>query len=127
MLAVLHCIHMGFIQTVATDLLNGGAYAAQPLGLRSLVAEARQALRAELWRRAVDADLYVVDGDPARMISEIAERQQAELLVVGTAHQPGPTPPVTIGLIRHAPCSVLIVDDGSEVRTTGVPVQLVPS
>ncbi|HEY1534578.1 MAG TPA: universal stress protein [Polyangiaceae bacterium] len=126
-LAVLHCIHMGFIQTIATDLLNGGAYADRPLGQGSLVTEARQALRAELLRRAVDADLYVIEGEPTRLISEVAERQNAELLIVGTAHRPGPTPPVTTGVLRHAPCSVLIVDDDSQVLTASVPMQLVPN
>jgi nucleotide-binding universal stress UspA family protein len=123
-LAVLHSIHMGFIQTVATDLLNGGVYADHPLGLGTLLTEARQALRAELWRRAVDADVYVVEGEPAHLISEMAERQNAELVVVGTAHRPAATPPVTTAVLRHAPCSVLIVDDDSQVLVAGVPASL---
>ena len=122
-LAILHSIHMGFLQTVATDLLNGGAYADQPLGLSSLVTDARQALRAELGRRAFDADLYVVEGEPARLISEVAERQNAELVIVGTAHRSTAMPPVTTAVLRHAPCSVLIVDDDSQVLAADVPMQ----
>ncbi|HEY1533322.1 MAG TPA: universal stress protein, partial [Polyangiaceae bacterium] len=61
-LAVLHCVNMGFLTTLAADLVNGGAYADRLLGQRSPLAEARQSLKAELGRRQVDADLYVIEG-----------------------------------------------------------------
>jgi nucleotide-binding universal stress UspA family protein len=54
-LSVLHCVNTGFIQTLATDLFNGGAYAKQPLGNHSRVYDAERALRAELESRNVAA------------------------------------------------------------------------
>ena len=112
-LTAIHAIDTGFVQTLAVDLLNGGAYADRPLGLHSRVVEARQALRAELRRRHIDADVYVVEGDARSLVPQLAARIDAELVVVGTAHRPGSTPPITTAILRHAPCSVLVVDEGA--------------
>jgi nucleotide-binding universal stress UspA family protein len=112
-LTVLHSIDTGFMQTLAADIFNGGAYADHPLGQHSRIAETRQALRTELRRRHAEADVHVVEGDAQALIPQLAARIEAELVVVGTAHRPAPTPHVTTAVLRHAPCSVLVVDDGS--------------
>jgi nucleotide-binding universal stress UspA family protein len=112
-LTVLHAIDTGFMQTLATDLLNGGAYADRPLGQGLRVDEARMELRTELRRRHAAADVYVAEGEAEWLVPQIAARIDAEVVVVGTAHRPARTPHVTTAVLRHAPCSVLIVDDGS--------------
>ncbi|HEY1533219.1 MAG TPA: universal stress protein [Polyangiaceae bacterium] len=121
-LTVLHCVNMGFLTTLAADLVNGGAYADRPLGQRSPVAEARQLLNAELGRRRVDADLYIVEGAAQQLISEVATSVDADLVVVGTAHRPAPTPHVTTAVLRHAPCSVLIVDELTTLESACIPL-----
>jgi nucleotide-binding universal stress UspA family protein len=110
-LTVLHCVNMGFLTTLATDLINGGAYADRPLGQRSPLAEARRLLKAELGQRQIDADLYVVEGAAQQLISEVAASVDADLVVVGTAHRSARTPHLTTAVLRHAPCSVLIIDE----------------
>ena len=112
-LTAVHTVNTGFMHTLVTDIVNGGAYADHPLGLRARVLEARQALRAELQRRRVDADIYVMEGEGAALIPRVAARVGAELVVVGTAHRHGHPPSITSAVLRHAPCSVLVIDEGS--------------
>ncbi len=123
-LSVLHCVNLGFVQTMATDLINGGAYANNPWAQHSVTSEARRLLRAELWRRGVDADLFVLEGEPGQLISEMAERQNAELLIVGTARRPAATPRVTTAALRHTACSVLVVDEDSQLLSSRGTLQL---
>lgn len=114
-LTVLHAIDTGFMQTIAVDLFNGGAYAAHPLGQGSRVSEARKELRAELRNRRCDADICVLEGEAESLIPQVAARIDAELVVIGTAHRPTRTSHVTTAVLRHAPCSVLVVDDSAAV------------
>jgi nucleotide-binding universal stress UspA family protein len=112
-LMIVHCVHMGFIETITADLINGGVYAEHPFGQRSLVVEARRSLGIELKRRAVDAEVHVIEWPPDALIPEIAARTNAELVVVGSAHQPAEISHVATAVLRHAPCSVLVVDTGT--------------
>jgi nucleotide-binding universal stress UspA family protein len=123
-LIVLHCINTSFLGTLAADIVNGGVYAQHPLGVHSAVGEARRALRAELQRRRVNPTLYVVEGEASFLISQFAARMDAGLVVVGTAHHPARTPPVTTAVLRHSPCSVLVVDEASESATAGPTLQM---
>ncbi len=123
-LTVLHAIDVGFMATLAGDLVNGGAYAERPLGQHSMVVEARQALRTELRRRRVRADVYVVEGRAESAIPQVANQIDAELVVIGTAHRPAPTPHVTTAVLRHAPCSVLVVDEDSPQISTHSTLQV---
>jgi nucleotide-binding universal stress UspA family protein len=116
-LTVLHAIDTGFMQTIAVDLFNGGAYADHPLGQGSRVSEARKELRAELRNRRCDADICVLEGEAESLIPQVAARIDAELVVIGTAHRPTRTSHVTTAVLRHAPCSVLVVDDSAAVAT----------
>ncbi|HEY2409240.1 MAG TPA: universal stress protein [Polyangiaceae bacterium] len=109
-LVVLHCLDTGFIELLAADLINGGPYAAHPLSARSLVLEARDQLAAELRDKGVNYELHVVEGSPQVRIPEFAARTRAELIVLGSSHPPASLPRVTLAVLRHAPCSVLIVD-----------------
>ncbi|MEO6600090.1 MAG: universal stress protein [Polyangiaceae bacterium] len=109
-LVVMHSVHMGFLETMVKDLVNGGAYAPHPLGQRSQVVIARRLLSEELRRRGVSAEVHVVDGNPALMIPEVAIRADADLIVMGTPPAPAPVSHVTTAVLRHAPCSVLVVD-----------------
>src|SRR6478609_1999706 len=110
-LSVVHCVNTSFLGTLAADIINGDAYARHPLGLHSPVNEARRALGSELRNRQLDPPLYVVDGDASFLISQVAARMNAGLVIVGTTHHLGATPSVTTSVLRHAPCSVLVVDD----------------
>ena len=112
-LIVLHCVNASFLGTIATYIVNGNYYAEHPLSLRWPLGEARRALRAELQLRHVDPPLYVVEGEASSLISQFAAQTHAGLVIVGTPHHPGPTPHVTTAVLRHAPCSVLVVDDSS--------------
>lgn len=63
--------------------------------------------------RGIDADFELALGDPAAEILELAERRQADLIVVGT-REPGLLerlldPSVSGSVQRHAHCDVLIV------------------
>jgi nucleotide-binding universal stress UspA family protein len=122
-LSVLHRVNTSFLQVLAADIINGGAYAERPLGQSSQVVEARRALRAELQLRHVDPALYVVEGEASSLISQFASRTDAELVVVGTAHRPAPTPHVTTAVLRHAQCSALVVDDTSVLPSADSTVQ----
>jgi nucleotide-binding universal stress UspA family protein len=112
-LTAIHIVNTGFVHTFVADIVNGGVYAAHPLGQRSRLHEARQALRTELRRRRVESDVYVVEGEAASLIPQVAARIGAELVVVGTAHRPGRTPLITTAVLRHAPCSVLVIDESA--------------
>lgn len=108
-LTVLHCVDTGFIRTLACDLANGGAYAREPLGLNAPLAEARSALGAELKRRNVRADVLVAEGEAQALIPRLARGARAGLIVVGSGHGKGSLQ-ITNAVLRHAPCSVLVVD-----------------
>lgn len=74
---------------------------------------AHELIRTALDRFAIQADVEVIDGDPATEILNYAESLPAELLVVGTRGRTGLTR-VLLGsvaerLVRDAPCSVLAV------------------
>ena len=111
-LTVLHCVETGFIHTLAADVINGGAYAQHPLGLVSPLTEARQALRAELARQHLAAQIFAVEGEAQLLIPRMAERLNARLIVVGSGHGKRSLD-ITNAVLRHAPCSVLVVDSAS--------------
>jgi nucleotide-binding universal stress UspA family protein len=111
-LIVLHCVAAGFFETLARDVINGGAQAAHPSGQFSQLTDARRALSVELRSRGIEHELLVFEGPPQRMIREVALEVEADLIVIGTARYPARTPHTTAELVRHAGCSVLVVDDG---------------
>jgi len=125
-LTVFHAVHTGFMDTLMTDVFNGGAYADHPLGQRIRVRQAREALHAELRRRCIDSEIEVVEGDEMSLIPEVAARIDAELVVLGTAHRRGGTPSTTSAVLRHAPCSVLIIDEDSRPLSVGASLQRAP-
>ena len=122
-LTVLHCVDTGFIATLAADLVNGGAYAARPLGQHSPISEARHALKAELSTAPDGSRSVCRRGSRPTADPEIAAQVHAELVVVGTAHRPGPPPHVTTSVLHHAPCSVLVADDFDALEFARPPVQ----
>lgn len=122
-LTAIHAVNTGFMHTLVADVINGGAYADHPLGQRTRLLEARHALRAELRRRRIEADLYVIEGEGASLIPQLAARIDADLVVVGTTHRAGGTPSITSAVLRHSPCSVLVVDEGSALLSVQSPLQ----
>src|SRR4051812_15738431 len=111
-LTALHCVDTGLIHTLAADLINGGAYAALPLGLGAPIPEAARALRAELARRQTSAEVAILEGAAPTLIADFALRVHARLIVVGSGHGKRSLD-VTNAVLRHAPCSVLVVDSRS--------------
>jgi nucleotide-binding universal stress UspA family protein len=67
----------------------------------------------QLQEREVEARGLVLEGDSARMIVETAAREEVSLIVIGTR---GPSSvaelvlgSVSLEVLRHAPCPVLVV------------------
>lgn len=99
-----------------------------PYGVRvpaDVIDRAREAaqgfLEAESSRiaaRGVELELRLVEGAPARAIAEHAEREGAELVIVGTHGHSGfmhmALGSVAAEIVRVAPCSVLTVKSGAE-------------
>jgi len=108
-ITILHCLNAGFIETITTDLINGGTYAKTPLGQRSQLIESYRALARELDRNRVAGALKVVHGSPEEWIPRIARDIEAELIVLGPTRHPASSP-VDRALARTAPCSVLFLD-----------------
>jgi len=111
-LVVLHCVDTGFLKTLAEDLVNGGAYAKRLLGAQSAARSAQRELRAELRRRRVDASVLVQEGAVESIVPDLAARIRASLVVIGSGHRQQSLH-VTTGILRHVPCSALIVDSNS--------------
>jgi nucleotide-binding universal stress UspA family protein len=111
-LVVLHCVDTGFIHTLAADLINGGAYARQPLGLEGPVVEAKRSLKAFLVRHRIYAQVWVIEGDAQALVPSVALRSGAQLIVIGSGHGRRSLD-VTNVVLRHAPCSTLVVDAAS--------------
>jgi nucleotide-binding universal stress UspA family protein len=79
----------------------------------SLRQSCRETLRANASRFGSEARVEVVEGPPQRAIPELAERLQAELLVIGTHGRSGllrvAVGSVAVAILRRAPCSTLVV------------------
>ena len=108
-ITILHCLNAGFIDTITTDLLNGGVYAKTPLGQRSQLIESYRALARELDRNRATGALKVVHGSPEEWIPKIARDIGAQLIVLGPTRHPASSP-VDRALASSAPCSVLFLD-----------------
>ncbi|HKO54137.1 MAG TPA: universal stress protein [Polyangiaceae bacterium] len=111
-LAVLRCVDTGLLHTRAADLINGGAYARRPLGLKAVIPEARHALQAEFTRRRIRAEIWLFEGAVHSLISDVARRTRPRLIVIGSGHGKRSLE-ATNAVLRHAPCSVLVVDNRS--------------
>ena len=112
-LTAVHAIDAGFAHSRTGGVRNRDVQMVHTLGQRPRVVETLLALRAELRRRRSDADVHVAEGDGPSLIPQVAARIDASLVVVGTAHRPGRTSPTTAAVLRHAPCSVLVIDEDS--------------
>jgi nucleotide-binding universal stress UspA family protein len=87
-------------------------------------------LEAELARAAVSArPVVVADASPARVLHSIAERDDADLIVVGAPHRSGADRvlggDVAAGTLHAAPCAVAVAPPGfadraRALRTVGV-------
>lgn len=82
---------------------------AQHARLRDGVARAERTLR----EHGLSAAGQVIDGDPREVLIDTAERERADLLVVGSHGRTG-LAKLTLGsvsshVVTHAPCSVLVV------------------
>lgn len=107
-LLVLHCLNATFLETLVTDLANGGAYAHEPLGRCSEVAAAYHELEAEVRRHGLHAETRVLQGAPERLIPGLALELGADLIVVGSGHHRANAGPL-LATLHDAPCSVLVV------------------
>ena len=74
-------------------------------------------LTADALDHRVAVDVYLDSGNPVRRLGELAARQRALLLVVGTrdAQTGGPSSIVAGGLSRTAPCPVVVVPETAAV------------
>jgi nucleotide-binding universal stress UspA family protein len=102
------------IGLAATSTYEGPAFPpelieAQHLRVQETVAHAEQALRAS--GQSTVGRVY--DGDPREAIVQAAERERADLLVLGSHGRSGLAKmmlgSVSSYVVTHAPCSVLVV------------------
>jgi nucleotide-binding universal stress UspA family protein len=101
------------------ELAMGGIGATEPFpvlspdDLERARVTIRARLRGELARVGIDGDPILLDGRPAEVIPKLAGDVRADLLVVGSAGLTGLRRiifgSVAEALVRHAPCSVLVV------------------
>ena len=113
-LSVFHCI-------------NTSSRPGRPVGERSQVVEARQALRAALQLRHVNPAFYVVEGETQSLLPQFAARTDADLIIIGTPCRSMSALGTTTSMLRHAPCSVLFVDEGSVLPLVGSTLQASPN
>jgi len=111
---VLHCLNDGFLETLVTDLVNGGAYAHEPLGRCSDVADAYHALDTEVHRYGLRAETRVLQGPPERLIPSLARELGTGLILVGPGRHPAKSAALA-AVVHDAPCSVLVLDSSSAV------------
>jgi nucleotide-binding universal stress UspA family protein len=88
-----------------------------PESLRSEARRLAEAARQALARRFANADVHIADGDARQVILRAAEQWPADLVVLG-ARGLGAVAgfllgSVSLGVARHAPCSVAIVKGGA--------------
>jgi nucleotide-binding universal stress UspA family protein len=121
------------------DLLVACAYPEDPLGESAAALEIADGLRADAeqtlaracarhWPEGVDGrvELRAVAGaSPSHVLHELAERGQAEAIVVGASHHgralrllAGSTPEA---VLDHAPCPVAVAPEGFRDAHAGVP------
>jgi nucleotide-binding universal stress UspA family protein len=91
---------------------------------------AEETLGTELERNRVTAErIAIADSSPGRALHRIAERREADLIVVGSAHRGRIgrvlAGDVTAGTLHGAPCPVLVAprgyrEGGGKLRTIGV-------
>lgn len=112
---VLHCIDTRFVETLALDLIRGGAYADDPLGQRSPRAEAYRLLQSERMQSGLDAELKVLEGSPEAIILGFLQESSPDLLILGPARS-GAASELTVALSQRAPCSVLVLDEMSSIE-----------
>ncbi|HEY7946992.1 MAG TPA: universal stress protein, partial [Acidimicrobiales bacterium] len=75
-------------------------------------------VHAEAHRQGVAIEMHIVDGDPADMITKMAQSTHADLVVVGNRGMAG-MKRFVLGSVpnkvaHHCPCSLLIVDTESD-------------
>jgi nucleotide-binding universal stress UspA family protein len=109
-LVVLHCVNTGFVESAFTPRMEGGP----------AITAAMTALSEEIARAKVKAELRVIEGPPQALISDVADRLGAELIVIGASHHTQPLADVTSLVLRRAQCSVLVVEDDV---STALPTQ----
>src|SRR3954452_4257363 len=85
----------------------------EPIDLRAVAESVLARAERELQEQGVDVITHAREGEPAHVILQLAEEQDADLIVVGarglTGFQRFLLGSVTSKLAPHAPCSLLIV------------------
>jgi nucleotide-binding universal stress UspA family protein len=80
--------------------------------LRSEIEDILASLGKEIAAEGVTVSLHATPGRPADAILDVAERERADLIVVGNRGVQGPRPflgSVPFNLLHHARCAVLVV------------------
>lgn len=113
-LTITHCIEVEPSALAALGIPFGGAYpVAAEVDIARVRSESLGVLRSMTERLSTDADLTVEIGDPVVAVVRLAERERADLIVIGTRGRTGLTRLVLGGvaekIVRLAPCSVLVV------------------
>jgi nucleotide-binding universal stress UspA family protein len=105
------------VELIAPAIAMGEPAALPPITFAAYPADemraaARERLADTLVRLGISGEIEVTEGDPGTAIVEAARRTQAELIVIGTSGHRGIDRlllgSVALGVVRHAPCSVLV-------------------
>lgn len=84
-----------------------------PIDLREVAESVLARAAGELGSRGVEVETHAREGEPASVIMEVAQEQNADLIVVGarglTGFERFLLGSVSSKLSHHAPCSVMIV------------------
>jgi nucleotide-binding universal stress UspA family protein len=92
----------------------------QPVNLREVAESVLGRAEAEAESQGVDVMTHARGGDPAQVLLQVAEEQQADLIVIGarglTGFQRFLLGSVSSKLAHHAPCSLMIVRDRQAER-----------
>jgi nucleotide-binding universal stress UspA family protein len=95
-----------------SEKITGGA-TAQPVDLRGVAIGVLKRAEHGVLDKGVELETYAREGDPAEVIIELANEQQADLIVVGSRGLTGIKRfllgSVSNKVSHHAPCSVMIV------------------
>jgi universal stress protein A len=119
-----HVLHVWHVSThIRPDLsVWMEAQGQQPVAklVETEATTAAQRFLAALGPDAAGADLHVLEGEPWRVISDLAERDGFDLIVMGTHGRSG-LAHVALGsvaerVVRHAPCPVLTVPHGKPTK-----------
>lgn len=80
---------------------------------RDYAIQMTEAIRSDLNRHQIQGEILAIDGHPSHALSELAEKEKADALIVGNSGKSGFQKffvgSVSEKLVKEAPCTVIVV------------------